>query len=746
MSYRNPNQHEGIEEEIEDLQHKINILEGDRKTTFENTQNLISQNREALSRGKMENRELRIALAQVQKDATAAGTEDAETAKLTDLCSELRCVYDNLRNDAAEKCDVLENFADQLKDIEREREKPNQGDSPVTRQIRTLENRLDKAMIKFNEAQSIRRTYEQIVKRLKEERIGFDNQLAAVERTLKAKDHDLEELTLMLHDATHSKEQAKADLGKLEDQLLEERTHRDEELKAKRRIAEQRAEMAKKLVEREKARQDIKQEAQGDLDQAGEQQLRESVVTNIIHHNINRQRLENEEGQIDLYEEAFRKIKDATGVSDINEVIMKVISQEDTHKGLNLMTTEAQAKMDKLGKEKAELEKKVEELKYAANGNAGSRTVVHGYVTQLNAANVHADRKTGDFLKVHEKFIRLMSGVEHLTDKLSEVKIDTPPIPLTEDTVVDVLAQCEQKLKTLMKVRPRPAPGLRRPAPSHPIWPAPSALLLCVRPQRSKSCRAWVCGGGAVTPSPECSASGVARGNSRGTQRRVGWAGRHSPTGPGMHDAWGALPGLRVLLLFCCAAQGQAAAAAAAAAGDEAARPQSAVREHNVRVKIEEHDLGDDLPMVRAARSPLHPDSCTAQERMPVRARAHDCVTVCGSDVTHSVWWCGAHACWGESTWSGIPRTDARTVLCCVCVDLSAKRRGTPAMLLRFTLGFVARAQENDDEGVDDEVMDRDDVKRNSSTVVDKATKRHKRQGKAKGSRSQGSRNLDYER
>ena len=46
----------------------------------------------------------------------------------------------------------------------------------MTRQIRTLENRLDKAMIKYNEAQSIRRTYEQIVKRLKEERIGFDNQ------------------------------------------------------------------------------------------------------------------------------------------------------------------------------------------------------------------------------------------------------------------------------------------------------------------------------------------------------------------------------------------------------------------------------------------------------------------------------------------------------------------------------------------------------------------------------------------
>jgi len=48
-------------------------------------------------------------------------------------------------------------------------------ESPLMRQIRILENRLDKVMIKFNEAQSIRKTYEQIVKRLKEERVGYDN-------------------------------------------------------------------------------------------------------------------------------------------------------------------------------------------------------------------------------------------------------------------------------------------------------------------------------------------------------------------------------------------------------------------------------------------------------------------------------------------------------------------------------------------------------------------------------------------
>ena len=145
----------------------------------------------------------------------------------------------------------------------------------------------------------------------------------------------------------------------MEDQLLEERKHRDEELKAKRKIAEQRAEMAKRLAEREQARVDIQKEAAGDLDAEGEDQLKESVITNVMHHNLNKKTLEEEEEQIDRYEEAFRKIKDATGVSDINEVIMKVISQEDTLKGLEAMTEEAEAKHKGLSEERGEWEKKI---------------------------------------------------------------------------------------------------------------------------------------------------------------------------------------------------------------------------------------------------------------------------------------------------------------------------------------------------------------------------------------------------
>merc|ERR1712188_43545 len=143
--------------------------------------------------------------------------------------------------------------------------------------IRVLENRLDKAMIKYNEAMSIRKTYEQIVKRLKEERVGFDTQLAAIERTLKAKEHDYEELLLLSHDAYHAKEMAQAELHRFEQGVMEERNQRDKEVQEKKVLVQQRVEMNQRLEQRE--RQLKKQQ---DLDRAGERQLKEMSATTDV--------------------------------------------------------------------------------------------------------------------------------------------------------------------------------------------------------------------------------------------------------------------------------------------------------------------------------------------------------------------------------------------------------------------------------------------------------------------------------
>merc|ERR1719362_1665189 len=122
-------------------------------------------------------------------------------------------------------------------------------------------------MIKHNEAQIIRKTYEAIVKKLKDERISFDNQLAAIDNTLKAKERDYEELLLLSHDAYHAKEMAQAELHRFEQGVEEERNQRDKEVQEKKLLVEQRVAMNKRLEQREKM---IK--SQQEMDKQGERQ------------------------------------------------------------------------------------------------------------------------------------------------------------------------------------------------------------------------------------------------------------------------------------------------------------------------------------------------------------------------------------------------------------------------------------------------------------------------------------------
>lgn len=74
-------------------------------------------------------------------------------------------------------------------------------------------------MIKYNEAISIKKTYDVILKRLKEERLTYDKQLEGMEKAIKQKEFDLSELLLLSHDANNAKELAQKDLKTYENQV-----------------------------------------------------------------------------------------------------------------------------------------------------------------------------------------------------------------------------------------------------------------------------------------------------------------------------------------------------------------------------------------------------------------------------------------------------------------------------------------------------------------------------------------------
>jgi hypothetical protein len=256
----------------------------------------------------------------------------------------------------------------------------------------------------------------------------------------------------MAHDANHAKEAARAELARFEQAVAEERRQREKELNERRAQARARQEMMTRAENREKMRQEIILEAQGDLSAQDEQNLKKAVVTNTMYSQLNAAKKEDEQEKITTYEEAFRKIRDATGVSDVSEVISKFLTQEETQKRLMEMTKESQLRIDSLQEEKALAKHRVEEIKFSGNVASGTRRLVDDFETLLSEANSQCERNKAKYERIAKVLVNVKAGVQHLYDRLETVNIGVVEITtMNDDTVVDVLTQCEEKLMKVLE-------------------------------------------------------------------------------------------------------------------------------------------------------------------------------------------------------------------------------------------------------------------------------------------------------
>ena len=81
---------------------------------------------------------------------------------------------------------------------------------------------------------------------------------------------------------------------------------------------------------------------------------------------------EEQEEKISSYEEALAKIKDATGVSDILEVVARFLNQGDTRTHLEQLQVEHSQTLARLREEKERMQAQLEEMKYSGEAKMSS--------------------------------------------------------------------------------------------------------------------------------------------------------------------------------------------------------------------------------------------------------------------------------------------------------------------------------------------------------------------------------------
>lgn len=431
-----------VEEELSELKEKFKLIEGDRKAYYETSQWTITSNQKMIQNLRNQNKELRKDLASITKHDTyvqrAGGSrEDLEEKVISsrNYCNKLYNLVNVRRNKLAKLKDDLS-----ILGRERQQMEANEKESEQAQQLRQLENRLDKANIKFGEAQSIRRTYTKIVKRLEKDRLGYDGQIKELELAIQEKTRECEELEVMSRDAQHARDTAKGELANSESRLSEERKQREKSLQERREQVAQKMEMNEKMEKRQQRlqmnQQDTQETAAQEATDAPPEAEQESKITN--------------------YEDALRKIKDATGVSELSEVVEKFMTQGETHKHLMDLKKESDARIQELTLEKCQLKEKYDELKYSGDTKySGGKRLIDEFESHLLQAKANHDVIVDRFERLNETVIASKAGVEHLSDKLEFLPCQKAAKVSAHESqglyIVELLAQCDAKLSMLME-------------------------------------------------------------------------------------------------------------------------------------------------------------------------------------------------------------------------------------------------------------------------------------------------------
>ncbi|XP_043940554.1 outer dynein arm-docking complex subunit 3 [Protopterus annectens] len=459
-----------IQEQIAEFQRKIQLLEGDRKAYYESSQWTMKKNKETIQWLRQENKKLRKKLSDsmagdekvindafqnhsVEKAAMRAKSGQA-AVQIVDqkVCDRIKRL-NALKHETEVRKRRLEELQlkyDQNAKEAHDLQAANDSDSEDARSegavkedspqqtLRILENRLEKAQLKAEEAEYITKVYQKLRVHLQDESLTFQSRLDALEAEILRQRQELKELEMMNNDAQLSRDAAKAELQRQEEIMYRERKEREQILTEYKKQAEERKAHTERL-ERRTQRGSIKP------DDLSTDMQRSSIA------------VEEEEKAISSFEEAFEMIKEATGVTDIQEIVERFTAQGETQKQLEDLKLENEKTLVRLKEEKERLEAEFQEMKYSGESKLSSgQQMLEELQSHLKQEEARRDKAKDNLDTTSKVLMSVKAGVEHLADKLQHVKLPKSHVPKaqlvpsSDEYVLDLLSSVETKLLKLL--------------------------------------------------------------------------------------------------------------------------------------------------------------------------------------------------------------------------------------------------------------------------------------------------------
>uniref|UniRef100_A0A8C3S3D1 Coiled-coil domain containing 151 n=1 Tax=Chelydra serpentina TaxID=8475 RepID=A0A8C3S3D1_CHESE len=317
--------------------------------------------------------------------------------------------------------------------------------------IRRLENRLEKARMKVEEAEHVTGLYRQLKAHLQEQSLTAETQLDALEAEILRLHHELHALQAMNTEA-----QATRDATREQLQLQEDSVYRDRymwELK----LTELKKQAEERRAQNERAERRVRPEGWVRGTHPGQQTQESWLPAPLLLSTLPR-------GGCVLAEGGGGGRAVALGGSNPppprQEVVRRFLAQGDTFQQLEQLTTQNEEALVQLREEEEVLQAELQGLTYSGEARVtGAQRLLEELRAHLRQEETRRAAAKGQLDKVTRVLLMAKAGVEHLARKVQH-------IPLVSEQAGSPLAQRPLGPQTDPAVCPRPAlPGMATRGP-----------------------------------------------------------------------------------------------------------------------------------------------------------------------------------------------------------------------------------------------------------------------------------------
>ncbi|XP_059416846.1 coiled-coil domain-containing protein 151 isoform X2 [Carassius carassius] len=434
-------------DEMSDLQRKIHLLNGDYSIAhIENSQSV--KNIETIMQLRLENANLHKKQPegdeQVIKDVIQGhgmekesfrnmSVKAAQTALKKQVCDKMK-KQNAMKHTTQTQMLRLEDLKFLVLKPQNSSPLPDTQKGEEEKKLRILENSLEKSQLKYHEAVHITRGYNKLKEHLQEESLTFQPQLDRMETEVYWQTQVLKDLQVMNNNVLLFKDTAKAELQLQEEQVFRERREREKILFRYKKQAEERMAQAERMKRRP-------QWAPMNPDELSSEAPRSPTTVE-----------EEEEESISTFEEAFQHAKEATGVTDSQEIVDRFISQGQTQEHLEKMKAENERMLLELKEEKNTSQTQFQDVKYSRETEFSSvRQMLQDCEHDLQQEQQHCDAAKDGLDRLTQALNTVKAGVQQLSDKLQHIPLDTVQrLPLdSEEHKLQLMSEAEQKLMLL---------------------------------------------------------------------------------------------------------------------------------------------------------------------------------------------------------------------------------------------------------------------------------------------------------